>query len=305
MLNQIIQVIVFFDLFDYPLTKEEIWQNIDIKCDLKDIENILSLEKINKQLSHKDGFYFLCGREKIIQTRLARFNFAKRKIKRAKHIAKIFKFIPWIRMIAIGNMIGKNNLRDNSDIDLFIITDTKRIWLTRFFCVSIAQILGMRPYKNNTRDKICLSFFASMENLNLKNLMLKNISKDIYFIYWLANLMPIYDANNTYTKFIQANNWLKKYLPNWQPKTTKQSKYIKTYKDILDFFMARFEPNFKKLQLKIMPQNLKKLMNKDARVIINDNILKLHADDRRNYFYEKYKKRASFLLKNRGKNQII
>ena len=287
MLKKIIKIIVFFDIFDYPLTAKEIWQNINLECSLQNIENILSSSNI-KQLSHKDGFYFLRNRDEIIQTRLKRINFAQRKIKLTKKIVQLFKFIPWIRMVAIGNMIGANNLRDNSDIDLFIITDAKRIWLARFFCVGIAQILGVRPHKNNTRDKICLSFFVSTESLNLKKLMLKNIQKDLYFTYWLAGLMPIYDTDNTYAKFTQANSWIENYLPNWQAQNYKQSKKIKLYKNILDFYIGRFESSFKKFQLKIMPQNLKKLMNKDTKVVVSDSILKLHVDDRRFDFYEKY-----------------
>jgi len=297
-LSQIIQTIVFFDLFNHPLTAKEIWQNIGVKCSLEYIENILSLENLKTipKLSHKDGFYFLRGRDEIIQTRLNRFSFAQRKFKRAKKITKIFSYIPWVRMVAVGNMIGKNNLRDSSDIDLLIVTDKNRIWLARFFCVIIAQALGLRPRKNNTRDKICLSFFMSADNLCLENLMLKNIPKDLYFIYWFSGLMPIYSTNDIHTKFTQANNWIKKYLPNWQELEIQQAKKNKIYNRTLDLFFSSFEKVFKKLQLKIMPQELKELMNKDTRVVVNDSILKLHINDRRIEFWGEYNENIKNIL---------
>lgn len=307
--QNIVKLIIFFDLFDHPLTVEEVWQNLDIKCELKDVENILSLTNLQniKELSAKDGFYFLCGRDEIVQTRSSRIQFAKRKIKKAKKITQLLKFIPWIRMIAIGNLIGKNNLRDGSDIDLFIITDARRIWATRFFCVVIAQILGVRPRKNDTRDKICLSFFVSSESLNLEKLMLPNISKDLYFIYWLAGLLSIYNTRDTYMKFMSANNWLVKDLPNWKAQNIKglsKNNFLNLHSSyILDFLFGRFESKLKKLQLKIMPKDLKTLMNQDTRVVVSDSILKLHIEDRRLEFCEKYNKKRALILdkENQGK----
>lgn len=291
MISSVIKTINFFDLFDRPLTQMEVWQYLDTKCEFSDIEAILNIKNIKNipQLSTKDNYYYLVGRDRIIEERIKRVKYARRKIKKAKNIAKIFKIIPWIRMIAIGNIIGNNNLRDNSDIDLFIIADARRIWLTRFFCTSIAKVLGVRPKKNNTRDKICLSFFVSEDNLDLENLMLSDI-KDIYFIYWFSGLNIIYNAENIYERLLEENNWIKKELPNWQVKKVEQNKRSKIYKKIIDLFFARFEPNFKKIQLKIMPQNMKNLMNKDKRVVINDSVLKLHVDDRRLEYYEKFKR---------------
>ncbi|MBU1662979.1 hypothetical protein KKE25_00090, partial [Patescibacteria group bacterium] len=37
----IIKMIVFFDIFDYPLTILEIWQNLEIKCELIEIMAVL------------------------------------------------------------------------------------------------------------------------------------------------------------------------------------------------------------------------------------------------------------------------
>jgi len=49
--------------------------------------------------------------------------------------------------------------------------------------------------------------------------------------YWVAQLMPIYDPDQLYAKFIKANSWYLKYLPNAYPnefsKTIKESKVCK------------------------------------------------------------------------------
>lgn len=273
----IIKVIVFFDIFDYPLTLNEIWQNLEIKCELTEIMAVLENE-IQPRIENKNGFYFLSGKEKIIEERLSRYNFADRKFKRAKFVAQIFKFIPWIKMIGV-NSFGSRNLRDKSDIDLFIITEDKRIWLTRFFCVGIIKLLGWRPQTDNRRDKICLSFYASLSALNLEKLRLDQ--NDLGFTYWLAGVTPLYNVNGAHQKLINANQWLTDSLPNLKmaPSVLLGTKRHK--RGLIDFFINWLEQQFKKLQLKILPQKLKSMMNRDTRVVINDQIIKLHSNDRR------------------------
>lgn len=302
-------MIAFFDMFDYALTDFEVWRMLSIEREL--IEVIKTLDDGIGGVERYNGFYFLAGRGAIANERLARYNFTGRKFKRAILISKIFRFIPWIKMIAVGNLLGAHNLRDNSDIDFFIIAEDKRIWLTRFFCVSMVKLLGLRPKADNSRDKICLSFYVSDKAMDLKGLMLKKYQKeknengfrlvgrndgeedDIYFIYWLAGLTPIFDSNGVYEKFISANSWLKSYLPNWRPVNPAKRRRIKPllgefYHDVIELLAGGLEPQFRRAQIKILPPQLKNLMNQDSRVVINDQIIKLHANDRREEYRERY-----------------
>lgn len=314
----IVKTIAFFDLFDYPLTRQEIWKYVQILQNTPMIiYDILDSKKLNNIIEEKNGFYFLAGREKIIRTRMERYNYAGRKFKRAMLMAKIFKFIPWIKMIAIGNIIGAHNLKDNGDIDFFIITEPGRIWITRFFCVVAADLLGWRPKGNITRDKICLSFFASEGAMDLRELMLDGEppkssrlgaadsggagnADDIYFIYWLAGLALIYNKDGVYKKFIKANHWLKEYLPNWQPPQSANQRnsgknFSCFYHNLIDLLFRGLEKNAKKLQLKKMPSGLKKIMNKDTQVVVNDQVLKLHVKDRREEYFRKWEEKLIYI----------
>jgi len=311
----IVEAVAFFDLFDYPLTLNEIWYNLGVKCELAEVMEALA-SGIGA-IEGRNGFYFLAGRGAIAAEKLGRYNFALRKFKRAALVARIFKFIPWIKLMAIGNLIGAQNLKDESDIDFFIITEAKRVWLTRWFCAGLAQLFGLRPGPGKMKDKICLSFFVSENAMDLKELMLnppypslgllgtgsllKGAERvDIYFIYWLAGLTPIYDRSGFYEQFMAANSWLKNYLPNWQAKIRLAKRNVSPptsffYHDIIDLFFGGLEPWFKKFQLKIMPPKLKDLVNLDSRVVASDKVIKLHANDRRSEYREKYNRKIDQL----------
>lgn len=299
----IVRTVAFFDMFDYPLTLEEIWRNINIKRELSEVMEELEKSSLTPfikggKIENKNGFYFLPGRGEIVAERLGRYNAADRKFKRALLAAKIFKFIPWIKLIAVGNLMGAQNLRDESDIDLFIVTENKRLWLTRFFCVGAIKLLGWRPRPNKSRDKICLSFFISEEAMDLSSLALKK-TEDIYFIYWLAGLAPIYDQAGAYKKLIAANSWLKNYLPNRQAKIQAPQRNVGAltapfYHEMVDLFCGGLEPQFRRWQMKIFPWALKNLMNLDGRVVANGKVIKLHSNDRR----EEYRKNFELRIKN-------
>lgn len=308
----ILKAIIYFDIFDFPLAIFEVWKYFyspspleglwrinsnDQKISLLEIQEILEKSEALKDIiDRENGFYFLKGRGNIIKTRLERYNLAKRKFRRAKKIIKILSFIPFIRLIAVCNTLGYSNAQEESDIDLFIVTDKNRIWTARFWSALILKLFGLRPTKTMAKDKICLSFFVSLDHLNLDDLTLK--PEDIYFDYWLNQLAPIYDAGDIYSRFIENNKWVLNFLPNsinyqvnWR-RETKLGLIGRAIKQLKEkFFSFIPEKIFEKIQLEALPLNLKKLANLDTRVVINSQVLKFHGNDRREEFGRIFKEK--------------
>jgi len=266
----IIEVIAFFDLFEYPLTSYEIWDYLGREYSLVDILKVLVNNSVI--IGSQNGFYFLLGREVIINTRQQRYNYTNYKIKKAKRFAFFLNFLPFIQVITIANSIGAHNLRKGSDIDFFIITSPGCLWLSRFYCAGLAKLLNLRPTAHNKKDKICLSFYISTEHLNLDDLKLQ--PSDPYFNYWISNLILLYNKKENYQQFLIANRLL--------------IGVSKTIGQLPNFFIRVLEKLAKELQLRIMSADLRQEMNNSSGVVINDQVLKLYVGDRRQEFFDKF-----------------
>ncbi|MCX6745967.1 MAG: hypothetical protein NTX00_03010 [Candidatus Parcubacteria bacterium] len=330
----ILNTIIYFDLFDYPLTLGEIHNFLftggmeGASFSLAEITECLQTSlKLKKAIATQRGFYFLKnppsrlptlklrqagnatadeGRENNIQTRLERYVLAQDKFKIINRAIKIFKYLPFVKLVAICNNLALSNAKKESDLDLFIITSQKRIWVVRFFTILIITILGLRPPKNKVKDKICLSFFIAEDNLDLAKI--KITAEDVYLVFWLATLRPVYERQNFYAQLIAANLWLKKYLPNWQEQKLgfryriEDNKLNKIIYKTKEFFWGGFlgdwaEKIFKNIQFKLMSQKKKDLaVQPDTGVIISDSMLKFHLQDRRLEIMAEFEKRRKELV---------
>lgn len=285
--------IAYFDIFDYPLTRQEMekWM---INSELFLEGNLANPENC---IGQQDGFYFLKGGEDLVSIRKRRYLIAEKKYRRALFFARLFRLLPSIKMIAVCNTLAFSNTREDSDIDFFIITDSGKIWLTRFWLQSFLAIIGARPHDHgiSIKDALCLSFFITSDNLSLAGI--RSEENDVYLALWISQLVPVYDPDNLYEKLWQENKWVKKVLPNVYPNKPAQRRVISKSKWSILFwvFTLPFWENFlAKVQSDLFHQRIKAMANKDRRVVVNDKMLKFHTNDRlqeyNNLWREKLKK---------------
>lgn len=308
--KSILKTLAFFDVFNFPMTELEIWKWLykpGRKVTLSEIrQRLATSQDLKEQVVLKEGFYCLKGKENSYLRRKQNNNFAERKFSKAIRIVKIFRFIPFIKMVAVCNTLAYSNAREESDIDLFIISQKRKIWLARFFSILVTKFLKLRPQEDNKKDTICLSFFVDETDLNIHNVMMGD--RDIYFPYWVQQLMPIYDPYGLYDDFMMANSWYKEYLPNAYSNQfynkVKPNKLSKIFSNIFSniispkLFNRWLDDFYRSIQIRIIDRNLKSMVNVDTRVIINEQMLKFHADDRREMFLKQWKEKTSKIINN-------
>lgn len=211
----VIQTLAYFDIEDYPLTKEELYHYLwkPPSCTYDEFVDFLSVFTSQKNfVQEKWGHFFLKGREEAVEKRREKIVPTELMLKKAMHGVKLIRSIPFLKAVFVCNSVGREVADKESDIDFLIITTPKRMWLVRFFTNVILRLFRLRTYGNHEAGRICLSFFLDTDHLNLA--AYRACEEDIHFAYWIHQMFPLYDPEDMYTKFVQANTWTQKFLPN-------------------------------------------------------------------------------------------
>jgi len=285
--ERIIRTVAYFDLFDYPLTKAEIWRWLfgASVISLGEIEKAIAELVACKVLKEDGGFICAADREGLPAVREERFRFSARKWRRARRWAKVFAAMPGVKLVAIGNTLAYNNAKDDSDIDFFIVTEPGTIWRNRIFCACLAALFNLRPRKGNSRDKLCLSFFVTSDALDLSVIAQR---EDVYLHYWLRQLVPLAGSAETAAAFCAANGGLKE-----RGFASKAGIWAWLFRPI-GWLPGGF---LKKTQKKRFPKPLRAAETKgDGSVVISDRILKFHVNDRRADVRERWERRVECLM---------
>ena len=122
----IIQALAYFDIFNHPLTIEEI-ANLSDHSSSETLEFLNSLE--NQQVCFKrKNYYSLQQSTDLITARLDKEQKALNYLKKLPFYAKLISSFPYVRSIAVSGSLSKGVMHEDGDIDYFIITVPNRMW---------------------------------------------------------------------------------------------------------------------------------------------------------------------------------
>lgn len=275
--SSILKTLIYSDIFDFPLTKEEIWKFlIAVNVDRASFEKTLTEFPLVKW-EHEKGFYFLSGRGEIVEKRIKKKKESKKKITLAKKIIKKLSFFPTVLFIGISGGLALENSKEKDDIDLFVITRANTLWITRLLLVLLLILMGQyRGRGKKESQKICLNMLIDEDAL-----MFEKDRQNLYAAHEIAQLKPIFNRNNTYKKFLNVNRrWVSRFLPNAIGRITNYESRIKERKNPLFIF----EKVAKLVQLIYMKRHR-------TREVISDHFLAFHPFEYKNYVLEEYNRR--------------
>lgn len=278
--SAISRTFIYSDIFDFPLTKEEIWKFlIGKKIRRESFEKELSrlVRSKTRPLRSDRKLYYLFGRKEIVEKRIRRKKVSQQKLVEAKRIINVLSLVPTVLFIGISGGLALENADEKDDIDLFIITSKNSLWITRLILVFLLIVAGQyRGRGKKESQKICLNML-----IDEKLLMFEKYRQNLYTAHEIAQLKPMLDRNNTYKKFINANRrWMSRFLPNAMNRIRNQALRIKERKNPL-FIIEKLA---KTLQLWYM----KKHITKET---VSDNMLAFHPFEYGEYVLKEYNKR--------------
>lgn len=274
--KNILQTLAYADIFDSPLKKDEIWHLLisNKRIDKKVFEKDLGF------FFKKDGFYCFSGRSHIIKLRQEKEKESIQKIRIARKIAMFLSLVPTVYFIGISGSLAVKGAKPSDDIDFFVITKRNALWVTRLIILSILEFLKKRRKRSdkNVKNKICVNMIIDETALSFS---LER--QDLYTAHEIVQMIPLFERNNIFKKFIAANLWVKKFLPN--SLDVKKFKYEEDKKEnrFLNLLISLMETFAKKIQLW-------KIQKHRTKETILDNFLAFHPVDYRMIILSLYKK---------------
>ncbi len=291
----IFRTVCWFSLFDFPLTHFEIWKWLlkpHRAYDLFEVSQSLTQSPwLHDRLQTHHGFYHLKtegSHESALAQRHRRFLDGVRKYRKLRFACHFFQLLPSVRAVAAANTLSWWHTTEKSDIDLYIVTEPKKIWSSRLFLVLPFLFMGSRPVEqeNDVKDPFCFSFFSTTNALQLETL--KWDADDYYLAFWVKSLVPMVDRSNVFAEVSALNRWVDVLLPNARTRTIHP---VHKPKRVFSLPIQHriFEPVWRAIQQKKFPASLRALANRDSRVVITDDMLKFHDNDRRAQFSAQFK----------------
>ncbi len=290
--------LAYFDLFDYPLTFDELKRYFlgeqPSPQTLKDF-----LDANTSVINSQDDYYFLHGREHIILQREHREKISQQYWKKVRTYLPFIQLVPFLKMVGVCNTLAINNATKESDIDLFIVAKTGRLFWVRFCTVVLFSLLGVRRHGHKTAGRFCLSFYVDESALNLHSVQAGE--DDIYLPFWILTMKPLY-GRATYEKFVKENLWVEKYFGRtlsvakdfWKPNALRFFGLLREliFKGKLGDF---FERKLQSAQMKRHAHHAAHLPS-EASVVVSGHMLKFHNIDRRKDIALRFEKKLNELF---------
>jgi hypothetical protein len=266
-----LKAMALYDAMAYPPTAPE----LDAVSVPAPVESPLKLSR---------GRVAFEGREDLIAEHEIREALFPRKIKRARQVARFLAGFSGVRFVALCNTTALAHARDEGDLDFFVITKKDTVTQTRGWATLCYKLSAARPgARSSDRDAVCLSFFIDDSALDLSSLMLAG--DDPYFRFWFLSLLPLFD-DGVSKELWDANPTILAEHPNARPWIVSED--LRVTRPWWRFpTIPALEPFARRLQEFIISPTLKKMRNLDTRVVVNNHVLKFHADDGRELFRAK------------------
>jgi hypothetical protein len=292
----IIKVVAYYDVFNYPLTKKEILENLgDLVVDSIFESSLNSLIQ-KKVLRTQDDFYFAHQFDiKYIKQRMEANQLAQLMLPLARKYSERISKFPFLKGVFISGGLSKNYFHQHSDIDYFIITTKNRLWLCRTIFILYYKLLSKKK-----KEFFCLNYFISEADLTIPD-------RNQFVATEIATLLPMVN-HDLYIQFLQTNDWYTSYFPQMPIRSSQESAPLRKHvvKSFIEYLFSGFIGNkvddmLLRLTLKHWRKKFSNMEQEDFELQIRSrkHVCKHHTKGYQNKVLEKWHTTLESLILNR------
>ena len=193
----ILETLAYSDVFDYPLTLDELHRFLTIHSTVAEIQECMIGMK---NITFANGYYFLAGRSEIVDIRKQREENSHKAYRRAISYGRILGRLPFIRMVALTGSLVMLNLSKNRDMDYMLVAKPGRVWTARAFALLLARVTRLFG------DVICPNVIISENALEWNE-------RNLYTAREFAQMILV-RGEGVFCELRIVNKWVKDVLPN-------------------------------------------------------------------------------------------
>ena len=221
----ILETLAYSDVFDYPLTLDELHRYLTYPATKEEVINCLNTSLF---VSSNSEFYFLPKRDLLVDIRRERDTLSLPAFRRALFYGHILGIFPFVRMVAMTGSLAVLNLSKDADMDYMLVTQSGRLWLARALAVTFGRFMRLFG------DRICVNLLVTESALEWQ-------PQDLYSAREMCQMIPISGAD-VYQRLREENPWIETYLPNAEstPATTPKIQPRRAWlQKIFEFLILR------------------------------------------------------------------
>lgn len=194
--NEVLKVLTYFGIFKHPLKANEILSLLLIESTEIEVLDVLDLLIIDGKIFSYDGYYFLNNDPTCISKRLNGEIKANELLPKAKKVAMIISYFPFVRFVGISGSLSKGYADEKTDFDFFIITKQNRLWI----CRTILHLFKKLTFIIGKQHYFCMNYFVDESAIEIED-------KNIFALYEITSMIPVFNKYY-YNAFIQENSWV-------------------------------------------------------------------------------------------------
>lgn len=200
--KDILATLAYFNMFEYPLKKREIFIFLGQSADPNEFDQALNMLVSEWAVFRIGEFYSISNNYTLAEKRHRGNERAAVLLKKAERVSKLIAAFPFIRGVAVSGSLSKNFADDKADIDFFIITAANRLWIARTFL----HIFKKFTFLLNKQDLFCMNYFIDEADSCI-------LEKNIFTATEVVTVLPL-RGYAVFENFYYINNWTKTFLPN-------------------------------------------------------------------------------------------
>ena len=215
--------VLYSDLFDYPLTEDELHRYLTAPYPNKDAFESELAGLIDRHLRRTDGLICLAGREDTVEVRRRRQETRERRWVPAERYARWLRHVPFVRMVAVCGSQAAGNPRPDADVDFFLVTEPGRLWTVQFCSMLLRRIASLMSVR------VCPNYILTLDSLEVS-------PRDLYHAREVAQTIPMW-GGAAHLRFLEANRWIGHFLPNLAHGDDRRDRLVEREKPRLSRFL--------------------------------------------------------------------